>query len=257
MSTVAPAKVLTEHVEHQPDIRIYGHSTLLYWWPVWALGFVLALGTYLDNYHLALVPQGTVAEGNRLVAPDGTELAPQVEHVARSTVPGALFVVTLLLTIVFSNASLRGPWALLFATSLVALVLLVNWLHGWGPLYGWLRLLRIHLNLGGYLAIAFPLALIWAATVFVFDRRTYLVFSASQLRVCDRLGEEAKVFDGSRVAFEKRPYNWFHRLVGCGAGDIVLRAGGADREVYELPNVVRVGKWLEKIEYRLKTRDVE
>ncbi len=25
------------------EIRIYSHSTLLYWWPAWAIGFVIAL----------------------------------------------------------------------------------------------------------------------------------------------------------------------------------------------------------------------
>jgi hypothetical protein len=55
----------------------------------------------------------------------------------------------------------------------------------------------------------------------------------------------------------KKPFNWFHRLVGCGAGDLILKAGGTNREVYEFPNVIRVSKWLDQIEQRLKTRDVE
>ena len=84
-----------------------------------------------------------------------------------------------------------------------------------------------------------------------------MIFTAGQLRVGDRLGREEKVFDAMSVSFEKRPYNWFHRLVGWGAGDMILRAGGLKGEVYELPNVVRVASWLRLIEERLKTRDVE
>ena len=28
------------------QLRIYSHSSLLYWWPVWAVGYVMALVTY-------------------------------------------------------------------------------------------------------------------------------------------------------------------------------------------------------------------
>ena len=43
------------------EIRLYSHSDIFYWWPVWALGFFLALLTYLDGGRLAVVPAGTEA----------------------------------------------------------------------------------------------------------------------------------------------------------------------------------------------------
>jgi hypothetical protein len=178
-------------------------------------------------------------------------------QVARSSVPGFAFVLTLLLVTIFSNSSLRGLWAFFFGACVVAVVLFLSWLQLWGYLYQWLHQLRIHINLGGYLAIGLPLFLVWGMAFFFFDRRTYMIFSASQLRVCDRLGAEEKVFDASSVALEKKPFNWFHRLVGWGAGDLILKAGGANREVFEFPNVIRVAKWLDLIEQRIKTRDVE
>ncbi len=257
MSTAVPAPAIERHAPHQPDIRIYSHSPLLYWWPVWAVGFVMAVWSYLDNYHMAMVPPDSVVQERRLTAPEGTRLDAPLVHVARSPLPGAVFVATLLLVIVFSNASLRGTWALLFAVSVLALALLLSWLRWWGALYRGAGMLTVYLNLGGYLAVAVPLFLVWAVTFFVLDRRTYVVFSAGQLRFCDRLGREERAFDAMSVAFEKRPYNWFHRLVGWGAGDLILKAGGVRGEVYELPNVVRVARWLKLIEERLKTRDVE
>jgi hypothetical protein len=217
----------------------------------------MAAWTLMDNYHLGFVPEQTVVEGNKLVAPEGTALAAPLVRVARSPVPGAVFVLTLLLIVVFSNTSLRGPWALFFGMCLAALVFLLSWMQWWDPLYHWVRLLRIHINLGGYLTFAVPLLVVWLLTFFVFDRRTYMIFSAGQLRICDRLGKAERVFDAWSVSFEKQPYDWFRRLVGWGAGDMVIRAGGANREVYELPNVIRVTKWLKLIEQRLKTRDIE
>src|SRR5262249_22262266 len=41
------------------EIRLYGHSTLFYWWPVWALGFILTLIPLIDNTRVIHVPGGT------------------------------------------------------------------------------------------------------------------------------------------------------------------------------------------------------
>jgi hypothetical protein len=257
MTTAVPAPGIVGHAPHQPDIRIYSHSRLLYWWPVWAVGFLMALWSYFDGCHLAVVPAGTVVEGRQLVLPEGARVDAPLVHVARSPVPGAVFMATLLLVIVFSNASLRGTWALLFGMTVLALALLFAWLGLWEPLYHWAGMLTVYLNLGGYLTVAVPLFLVWVGTIFVLDRRTYVIFTAGQLRVCDRLGREERAFDAMSVAFEKRPFNGFHRLVGWGAGDLVLKAGGLKGETYELANVPRVARWLKVIEERLKTRDVE
>jgi hypothetical protein len=232
------------------------HSPLLYWWPVWAVGLLMALWTWLDNSHMALVPEGTVAVGNRLIAPEGTGLEGPFVHMARSRVPGLAFALTLLGVIVFSHLWLRGLWALFAAACLTAAVFLANWLAWWDPLYRWFGLLHIHINLGGYLVIAVPLLAAWALAVFVFDRRTHVVFSVGQVRVHDELGEQEKVYDTGSIAFEKRPYDWFRWLVGYGAGDLLIRIGGPQPQVIELPNVVRVGKRLHEVEARLRTRDV-
>ena len=34
-------------VAKTPQVIIYGHSWLFYWWPVWVLGYVMALLTWL------------------------------------------------------------------------------------------------------------------------------------------------------------------------------------------------------------------
>ncbi len=259
MSTAAALRTASSGEKNFPpqdDIRIYMHSPLLYWWPVWAVGFVMALWTLLGDYHMVLVPAGTEVQGNVITAPAGEQLAEPAVHIARSRIPGGVFVLTLLLVVLFSNASLRGPWALLTGVSAVALIFLIGWLDLWAPLFRWVSLLRVHMNLGAYLAISLPLFLIWVLAVFVFDRRTYMVFSAGQIRIRDELGAGEKVFDAWNASFEKKQYDWFRRLVGWGAGDLVVRTGGVSRETFELPNVPRVGKWLRQIEERLKTRDV-
>src|SRR5262249_18721215 len=54
------------------EVVVISPSPLFYWWPVWAVGFVMALLTYLHGYQVAFVPAGTVAErGARVEGHDG------------------------------------------------------------------------------------------------------------------------------------------------------------------------------------------
>lgn len=256
VTAVVPEKVISGP-SHLPDLRIYAHSPLLFWWPVWAMALIMAVWTYVDNYYMVLVPEKAVVEAGQVAAPEGKALATPLVHVARSKIPGVVFVLTLLLVILCTHSWMRGVWALFFAASLAALIFLIGWGGWWDPLIQTFRLLRVYINLGGYLVIGLPLMLMWLVTVFGFDRRTYLVFSVGQIRLRDRLGEEERAFDTSSVAFEKRPYDWFRRLVGFGAGDMVLRIGGPHPQVVELPNIVRVGKRLHLLEDRLRTKEVD
>src|SRR4051794_38468454 len=40
----------------EPRIKIVSHSDLFYWWPVWAVGFLMAFLTYQGGNHMAIVP---------------------------------------------------------------------------------------------------------------------------------------------------------------------------------------------------------
>src|ERR1051326_2829930 len=46
------------------EIRIISHSTLYYWWVVWAVGFLMAFITWLSHDSLAVVPKDTKAYKN-------------------------------------------------------------------------------------------------------------------------------------------------------------------------------------------------
>src|SRR5438445_12430393 len=69
-----PPPLLTE----QREIRIYSHSQLFYWWPVWAAAFILAIWTWAEGDRMAIVPAGTTiakdanGKGFTLTAPAAT-----------------------------------------------------------------------------------------------------------------------------------------------------------------------------------------
>src|SRR5262245_9069905 len=119
-----------DQAEHA-SVTIIGHSGLFYWWPVWAVGFLMAVFTSLDGSPMAIVPGGTVAEKARqvqgvegprdvLILPAGRELpvdeagAPEQPRlrVARSNGLGSVFVTVLLVVLFITNIRLSGVWSL-------------------------------------------------------------------------------------------------------------------------------------------------
>ena len=178
------------------EVLIVAHTTLFYWWPVWAAGLLLAGLTWLDGHRLAIVPAGTqVVEGfdggrDALVLPAGAHLpkdpatgkprAPII-RMARHSGYGVVFVVVVLLVIFITNVPIRGLWSVV-AILTVVLGTIILALAGW-----WDNILeaavrsRVYINAFGYLAISLPLLVLWLVVVLFFDHRKYMVFAPGQL----------------------------------------------------------------------------
>jgi hypothetical protein len=43
-------------------IRVVSHTNLIYWWPIWLVGFILAGLTYADGTRLAVLPRTTAVK---------------------------------------------------------------------------------------------------------------------------------------------------------------------------------------------------
>jgi hypothetical protein len=254
MST-APAPTGSKTKSAAPhELRVYMHSWLLYWWPVWAVGYLMAAWTLIDNQHMVLMPQEAQVVGNAVTVPEGASPHVTGVHVSPSRVPGLVFALTLLGVLAFGTGWLWGWRAITFLVALVAALLLVSWLDVWGVLARWVAYLHVYINLGGYLVISTGLLLLWLVQVVVVDRRTYVVFSMGQVRVHNEIGEEEKAYDTAGMSFEKAPYDWFRWLVGFGAGDLRVKVRG---DVIQIPNVVHVGRRLDAIEVLLRIKDVD
>ena len=274
------------------EIRLYSHSPVFYWWPVWLVGFVLAFVTYLDDTRMALVPPGTearrdwvveVAPGERAtreglilpqaepgrpyhLPPEGAKTAgaplpaPEQPHVrvARGQYLGSIFVLTLLVVFLSTNVSLRGLWEWI-AVLAIGLVISVVALYGWwGSVVEWFGLLHMYINLACYLFLSTWLFALWAVTVFLFDTRTYIVLAAGQVRVRQEIGHGEKIYDVTNMTFHVQPNVFLrHRVLGLfGAGDLIVRTGGPQPEVIDWPNVLFVRRRLRQIEHMLHAREV-
>jgi hypothetical protein len=283
MSTVSvpPAGLADRVVDPAADIgeefRIYGHNNILYWWPIWALGFLFAALTYADGHVMAVVPEGTqveqaqVAPGgsgprNVLVAPPGQAVtAPDPKgrdsephlRVAANNNYGVVFIGAILFVILATNLTLRGMASVIAIAFLIIVVLLLWVMNWWDSVLLWLGGLDVRMNAGGYLAIAIPLVIIWLFSTFIYDHYVYLIVSRGQVRVRQAIGDAEMAVDASGLLLEKKRNDFFrHWILGLGSGDLHVKSGGPSNLNFDLPNVLFVGWKLAKIQDMLREKEV-
>jgi hypothetical protein len=275
------------------DIKLYSHSVIFYWWPVWFVGYAMAFLTYLDGGLMAVVPPGTEARrdwrvevapgqletreglllppsadgrGAHLAPADGSAQLggpppePEQPYVRMAYTPylGTWFFLTLLVVFISSNVPLRGLWEWI-GVLVIALVIAVLSLYGWwGTVVNWFYLLHVQINLAGYVFLSTWVFAIWAVTVFYFDTRTYIIISPGQVRVRQAIGQGEKIYDATLLALHLQPNILFrHRVLGLfAAGDLVVRTGGPHADAFEWPNVLFVRSRLKQIEHLLQAREV-
>ena len=89
----------------------------------------------------------------------------------------------------------------------------------------------------GYFFPSLVLFVFWAAVIFIFDQRRFIIFSPGQIIVHREVGDQQKVYDTGGVTVVKRLNDFVrHRLLGFGTGDLVV-ATADGRHEFELPNV--------------------
>lgn len=268
------------------EIKIVSHSNLFYWWPVWAVGFIMALLTFLDGHLLAIVPEHTVVvrdatvivenqQDHRkeqydhrevLMAPAGKRLPgsggeaefgnPHL-RMAVNTSYGVIYMVVLILLIVITNVPLRGLWSVTVIITVILLTIIFALAHWWGPILDALGRLHIHINAAGYLLISLALFTIWLVTLLLFDPQIYMVFTPGQLRVRQEIGGGEAAYDTAGMVIQKQRNDLFrHWILGLGSGDLIVNTSGATAHHFDLPNVLFVGYKVRQIEDMLREKPV-
>jgi hypothetical protein len=271
MSAVAPK----DHPPAPREVLIVSHSMLFYWWPVWAIGLLMALLTYVDGHRLAVVPSGTEAVRERtvqgfdnprdvLVLPAGAKLPPATGapeqptlHVAGHSGYGVIAAVVLLVVIFFTNVPIRGMVSVVTVITLILLSIILALTGGWDYILDFFDHSHVYVNAFGYLEIAVPLLILWLLAVLIFDRQTYMVFAPGQLRVHQQIGGGEVAYDVLGMVVEKKRSDLFrHWLLGIGSGDLIVKTAGANPQQFQMPNVLFVGHKLQLIQQMLQQREV-
>jgi hypothetical protein len=272
--------------QDEVEIRIVSHSNLFYWWPVWAVGYILAILTLIDPYVMAVVPKGTkpyrtgvqvntresglVGDREALVLPDKEVLPPKEKiegkvqeaeephlDISHRGTYGVVFATVLLLVIVITNVPLRGMWSFMVIVLVVLLITVLALFKVWDRIFEIVSYLDIRINMGGYVFISTGLLLIWLVTFVLFDRQMYMIFTPGQLRVRLEIGGGEKAYDTTGMTIEKQRSDLFrHWILGLGSGDLIVNTAGAHVQHFDLPNVLFIGKKVQQLEDMLREKAV-
>ncbi len=278
MSVAQPQTPPSKPAADNREITIVSHSTLFYWWPVWVVGFLLGFLS-LWGGKMAVVPDGTRAVRGvevPIIAKDGTEKPEKREilvlpegkhlstvdpndpnsppqdprlHIHPSKSVGVLFTTVLLLVIVITNVPLRGMWSFMVIFVIVALSIIFALAGWWDTILRHLSYLDIRINAGGYFFISSILLAIWLFTVLVFDKQIYMVFTPGQFKVCTEVGGGEQTYSTIGMTLEKQRSDLFrHWILGLGSGDLIVKTTGAQAHHFEMPNVLFIGRKMQRIE---------
>ena len=207
------------------EINIYGHSTLLYWWPAWAVGFLFALLNAGQEKFLA------TAEGAK-----------------PSSALGLTFVSILLLLIVFTNVRLRGIYSVVVLLTLAFIAVLLAWFGWWDDIARLIPYLSVHMNTGFYLVFSSGLLIFWLMMFFVFDRMTYWRIRPGQMTEEHLIGGGAESYDTNGLRFQKLGADFFRVALGLGAGDLKVGTTSGGGTTIEIPNVLFIDGKVHAIE---------
>jgi len=274
-SQPVPVNVVPD--DRATEVVVISHSPLYYWWPVWAVGFLMAGLSWWQDQRVAFVPEGTIAqrgahveghEGPRdiLIAPAGRPLPANSEtdklrqpqlRMAESNNPGIVWALTLCMVVVVTHIKLRGVWSLVAVITLGFSTVLLAVLDLWDPILRTIGVIDIHMNAFGYLSISLFLFVIWLVTFAVFDRVNYMVFTRGRLRVRQAIGEGEKVFDMRGMMFKRHRDDLFrHWFLGFGTADLTVFTSGANAQQLEMPNVLGIDRKLGLINAMLQELEV-
>jgi len=268
-TTTQPTPPATERPRIN-EVKIYSHSSLFYWWPVWAVGFILGLLTWMQGNVMAVVPSGTKvqketvtvdndrAERTVLVLPKESKFEETELHKLKTTTHrgyGVFFATVLLLVIVITNVPLRGMWSVMIIMLIVLLSIIFGLAGWWDRILSAITLLDIRINAGGYFFLALALLIIWLVTFLLFDRQIYIIFQPGSFKVCLEVGSGEKQYDTIGMTIEKERSDLFrHWILGLGSGDMVVRTSGAERHEFRLTNVLFIGRKLQLVEEMQRVR---
>lgn len=234
MSAAASPQPVAQ-VTSPPDqeITIYSHSPIFYWWPVWAVGFALALVTSLQGVEVTF----TQGDYTRKVW----------MHPSHNL--GVIFTFTFLLVIIITHSTVRGPASLTVIVALIAMTLFFAYMGWWDEILNAVGNLAMFMNMGFYLFFSTALFVLWASAVFVFDRFRYYTFRPGQMISGAFIGGGEQTFDTRGMSVEKLRDDLFrHWVLGLGSGDLHIAATGARKAEFVIHNVLFVDRKVEAIQ---------
>jgi hypothetical protein len=250
--------------------------------------FVFTFITFIGDGHMAILPGKArvtpVAESKRKFefnfddSKDRKEgyavLENAVEHskpegyqepfpmkVSENPALGVLFCVLLVITVMVTNIPLRGLWSFVVLLAVALVAVIISLIPGlWESIFKSIQYLKIHINMAGYLTTGTLIFIAWCISTFFFDRRSYILFTQGQIKLCEHIGESVEAFPTLGVTLTKQREDLFRhwifggRFLGSkfGTGDLILKFSSGDRREIRFSNVRGLDHYLPRIEELIK-----
>jgi len=171
---------------------------------------------------------------------------------------GVIFTITFFLIIIITNVTLRGLSSVVAILSAAFLTLLLAYFGWWGDLLFWMGKVSIFMNMGFYVFFSTLVFLVWAFSVFIYDRLAYWRVTPGQITHERVIGGAEKSYDTRGMVFEKHREDLFrHWVLGLGSGDIQITTMGAKRETVYVPNVLFVDSRVAEIQRLIAMKPTE
>lgn len=211
-------------------LKIYTHSPILYWWPIWVLGFVFGFVSMF-------------------VGGEGTEAAARVQ--------GQTFVFVLVFVIFSTTVKLRGANSVILGLILLIGGILLATANLSGPIASFIGGLDIRMSQSFYWFVGTSVFIMWAVMIFGFDKVKFYEIAPGQVRerVFWGSGDRAESGANARCKYLKDDF-LRHRILGLVVtGDIEITLG--DGEVWYLHNVLFAKEKAHRINELIVTRPVD
>lgn len=212
------------------ELKVFTHSPILYWWPIWALGLLFGVVSVF-------------------VTGDGTEAAARVQ--------GQTFVFVLVFVIFSTTVKLRGANSVILGLILAIGGILLATANLSGPIAAFIGGLDIRMSPAFYWFVGITVFIMWAVMIFGFDKVKFYEFAPGQVRerVFWGSGDRAESGANARCRYLKDDF-LRHRMLGLVVtGDIEITLG--DGEVWYLHNVLFAKQKANRINDLIVTRPVD
>lgn len=176
------------------EVRIYPHSPFLYWWVVWAYGFVCAFLTWAQGESLSM-------GGGRAVL-----VHPQAWV-------GISFTLVVVFTALATTVKVRGVGSVMLIAVLIGAAAAAQLLMTLDGVIATGVSLRVHMNLAFYMMVSSSVLVAWVVVVFVVDRLSYWRFRGAQI---ERVQRFANVFGHAPES-----YSVMHVKLTCHGDDVL------------------------------------
>ena len=231
----------TETLPHEhktavvPQVILFGHSWIFYWWPVWVIGYIMALLIRLHGVQIQI--------GDRPV------------QIAAGPNLGVIYSLVFLLTILITNTRMRGLASLALVLAVAFVALLFAYLDWWPQILRWFGELTVFMDMGFYLFMSTGLLIVWLLVVVVFDHLSFWRIRPGQITHEYVIGAVESSYDTDGIVFSKDQSDIFRNWVlGLGSGDLKMQTMGGRGIVATISNVLFLNARMAKIQRLIATK---